>query len=541
MNPPARTAAALLAALLACDGDGATPAPRGAPLYTCDACEGSSARLPDGRGGTACVPVGASLDPTPDDPRPLVGELPAPVRYVAAGAPDTGDGTRDRPFPTLARALASGPSGTIVLGAGRHSLDAPVAASGALVVVGAGVAQTTIVARTAAFSAGAGASLSVARLSFEGASIAVSAASGGRVALRDVAAHRGATALSLSGRGTTAVARGLTVDDATSHAVTIDDGAALALSDALIRRGGGYGVRARAGARARLTRLLVDGARGYGVAFAGAADGAGEACGGDAMALPGGRDCVRDLSVRAVEGVGLGVVGARDVGVWRAHVCGTRAGIEATGDGVYLAAGARVAFDEDAPNDPATAPGRATWVVANARAGVLVERTRPDALDAPETTVTLRGTVVSSNEGPGVVLQRGATARSIDHARLADNAGLALGLTPGTRVDAILCDQFTGTRPAVLPTTEGPYGVADGLSMRGASAARVDDNDFSGNGRFGVVFDDADALLTRNRGRDNLYGVGDYARGRVRIDDASAIAGRATPPTTRPPVVVSAM
>jgi hypothetical protein len=93
----------------------------------------------------------------------------------------------------------------------------------------------------------------------------------------------------------------------------------------------------------------------------------------------------------------------------------------------------------------------------------------------------------------------------------------------------------------MLLTPEGPYLVADGLSMSGASAGRVDANEMSRNGRFGAVFGDADAVLTSNRGADNLYGVGNYAPGRVRIDVPSAITGRMVAPVTRPPLVQGTM
>jgi len=540
-----RSLAAAVAATLACDGDAPPPpAPRGAPLYACTPCPDGAARVPDGRGDTACVAVGASPEPTPDDPRALLPELPAPIVYVAAGGPD-GDGSRARPFPSLARALVAQPTGTLVLLAGRHVLAAPVEARGPLALVGAGVAATTLVAPAGTASVRApspAAALTLARLTLDGGAPALEARDGARAALRDVRVAGAATALFVGGAATSVDAQGLTVTDARGDCIVVEGGASLSLRASLLRRCGGYGVRARAeapggeGGRVALSRALVDGARGYGVALTGDDAGDGAPC------AEGARGCLRELSVRDVAGVGVGVVGRRAAAVWRSLVCGARAeATGATGDGLYVAAGARVSIDDELPVEGAASLGRGSWIVANARAGVLVERTRPEAPEAPETVLALRGAVVSSNGGPGIVLQRGAAARAIDHARVEDNGGLGLGLTPGTRVDQILCDQFVATRPAVLQTEAGPFRVADGLSMGGASAGRVDDNVFSDNARFGVVFGDSDAVLTGNRGRDNLYGVGNYAAaGRVRIDAPSAIAGRLTAPAARPPIVTGA-
>jgi hypothetical protein len=537
--------------LLACDGASPpAPPPRDAPLYACEACDAASARVPDGRGGTACVSVGASLDPTPDDPRALLPSLPLPLRYVAVDAPADGDGTRARPFPSIARALAVAAEGTLVLLAGRHALVSSVVARAPLAIVGAGVSLTTVVATTgAAFAAtSSGATLTLARLTVTGGSAAVEASEGARVVLRDVVSREAAVAVAARGVGTVIVARGLTAERSSADGVVVEDGAALTLVASVVRQSAGYGVRSRAGmgegGRVRLTRVLIDGARGYGVGLAGAVtSGAANTCAtDDPEAIAGARDCLREVSVRGVVGVGVGVAGRRDLSLWRAHVCGTSAGVGVgTGDGIYVAVGARVGIDDESAAEGAAALGRGSWVVANARSGILVERTRPEVTDAAETVLTLRGAEVAYNGGPGVVLQRGAAARAINHARIDDNGGLGLGLTPGTRVDEILCDQFLGTRPAMLLTPEGPYLVADGLSMSGASAGRVDANEMSRNGRFGAVFGDADAVLTSNRGADNLYGVGNYAPGRVRIDVPSAITGRMVAPVTRPPLVQGTM
>ena len=147
-----------------------------------------------------------------------------------------------------------------------------------------------------------------------------------------------------------------------------------------------------------------------------------------------------------------------------------------------------------------------------------------------------RGALVASNGGPGIIVQRGATATEISYARVVDNAGLGLGLTEGTRVGEILCDQFVDTRPATLQTTAGPFRVGDGMSIYAASVDRVADNELSRNGRFGAVLGQASARLTNNRGADNLYGVGNYDPRVVSLDASNVITGRAASPAAVPPI-----
>ena len=208
-----------------------------------------------------------------------------------------------------------------------------------------------------------------------------------------------------------------------------------------------------------------------------------------------------------------------------------------SGYGVYAARGASLSLDGALPAGEASL-SRGSQVLGNARAGVVVET---GASSARDTTLALRGAFVASNDGPGIILQRGAAATEISYARVVDNAGLGLGLTEGTRVGEILCDQFTDTRPATLPTTVGPFAVGDGLSVYAASVTRADDNDLSRNGRFGALLGDATARLTGNRGADNLYGVGNYAPRSVSLDATNRVSGRATSPAVAPPITLGSM
>lgn len=548
----ARRAAALIvtAALCATCKDDAAP-PRETPrLYACPGCaRPDQAPVPDGAGGVRCIDVGASSEATPDDPRALLPSLPTPLRYVDASAAPGGDGTRERPFATLRDALATGTSGALVLRAGRYTLDAPLTLQGSVALVGAGTSTTFItpIASGAALAiTGSTTDATVARVTFAAppggapTAAAIEVRDGARAALRDVSVQR--PFVGLRAMGARVTARGVTIESSLDDCVRVDDGASAALTATRLRGCGRDGVRAAGdvdGGRLHLTSSLIDSAHGYGVALAGTggeASGFDDCAAADPWASRGARDCLRDVSVQRVEGVGVGVAGARTLSATRLQVSCTLAGPRAdvgSGYGLYATLGADVHLDDAPGFEGPSALGRGSQLIANARAGAVIERQPAGATPASrDTLLTSRGALVASNEGPGIVLQNGARGAEVSYAQVLDNAGLGLALTRGTSIAAVLCDQFISTRMTIIETTEGPLRVGDGLSIYAASAARVDDNVLSRNERFGAVLGDATARLSNNRGDDNLYGVGNYGPRAVTLDPSNRVVGRAPAPAT---------
>lgn len=522
------------------------------PLYVCPVCaDPREGPLPEGSDGHRCVAMGASEAPTPARLEDVVGALPGPARVVDASAPPGGDGSEARPFDTVEHALAAG-AATLSLRAGVHRVARTVVLPATAVIVGAGVTATTITAPPGVSvlrAAGADARVTLARITVlpDAATgvgeAAVDAREGAQLRVRDVVIRGAYVGLRAADTGTALDARGLTVASSTLDAAQVVDGARAAVSNAWLRASGRHGIRAGAdrtmtSGRVHLASSRVDGARGYGVALSGdAADGGfGDCAGGDPLSRGGARDCVLDVSVQGVTGIGVGVFGARDVDASRILVACTREDPAQAGSGygVYATRGAALSLDVALAAGPSSL-SRGSQVIANARAGVVVERDSGEPA-ARDTVLAMRGALVASNGGPGVIVQRGATATEISYARVVDNAGLGLGLTEGTRVGEILCDQFVDTRPATLQTTAGPYTVGDGMSIYAATVDRVAENDLSRNGRFGAVLGQAAARLTNNRGADNLYGVGNYDPRAVSLDATNVITGRAASPTAAPPI-----
>jgi hypothetical protein len=506
------------------------------------------AALPDGAGGLRCVVVGASLARTAadlPDPRALDPALPEPVRWVRAGAAP-GDGSRARPFATLAQALASLPpaGGTVALAAGRHAVTSPVAVRGAVAIVGAGATHAALAVTdgASAFTVRAGARLTLRDLSVEhpaadtraGSTGDVDAAAGGAVALRDVLFSRPQSAVVVAGAGTRLVADGVTVRLARGRGVAVLDGARATLRDALLRDGADVGVLAAPsvadgpGGSLQLADALVAANAAGGVSLAGRLDAmAGADCdAADLAAGAGDFDCLLRVAVTANGAAGVTVADRRIALVRRSYVAATRTGGGAAGDGLVVTRGAHLRLDDDlAALDPMTALGRGTQVLANARAGVLA--------DLAGTAFRANGALIGSNGGPGVVLQRGAHAPAFDACVVSDNAGAGLAVSTGASVAAILCDQFVYTRA-------GAVAAGDGLSVYGGSVDAARDNVLSNNARFGLVLSGASPFtlpaieLLRNRGADNGFGAGVYGAPRIVFDGPDRITGRSPAPASDP-------
>ncbi len=531
---------ALLAALAACDGD-APGAPPAAP-----SCAGDDrAPVPDENGGVRCIEVGASPAVAAGafaDADFAGAALAPPVAHVRAAAAPGGDGTAGRPFATLADALRSG-AATVLLARGTYALSEPVALDRPLALVGAGAGATVLRAPDAgpAFRA-RGAAVTVARLSVTGSATTsapvVDVADGATATLRHVRVDGGAGGARVSGAATQASFERVTVAGARAAGVSVEDGARARLVGVAVRDGAGLGVIAGAsGPGAASGRVLLreswvarNGAEG--VSLTGDASGAtGFATCDDALtAARGALDCVALTAVQANTGTGLYASGPRRV-IGRADlVSGTRArGGAPSGDGLFVGAGASVELDRGVVGDARM--GHGTWWVANARAGVLVSGAGASA--------RIQGAAVRDNAGPGVFVQAGATLDGLLYSAVERNGGVGLGAGEGASLGEILCDHFLATRPAELATTLGRVSLADGVSVHRAAVRAMTGCELSSNARFGLVLNAASGAFTRNRGQDNLYGLGNYAPAGAAVDDVAAIRGRAAPPAALPAFAVA--
>lgn len=487
------------------------PSPDEAPLRT-----GAS---PD---AFTCARLGASPDAVPD-----VASLPEPVRYVRSGIAPGGDGTLSRPFSSLSEALAATPTPrTLVFSAGDHPVAPSTTVSFDLTIVGAGAAATTLslVPDSAGLVLRAPARFSAAALTLRypgddaapERSVLLNAINTA-VILRDVVLDRGHDALRLSG-GTLSATR-LTVRRAVRYGVHLRDNAAATLDDVLIRDGAQQGLRAEA-AHVQITRALVTGNARHGVVLLGDADVAtGRASCFGASPTAGARDCIDQLVSHGNGVAGLYIEGRHVSDVRRASLSGTLLAAVSTGqagDGLVVGAGATVTVDADV-TDPAL-QGTGTLIVGNARAGVLAQ-----GLDA---SLTLRGALIAANGGGGVLLGSNATAPLIGECLFVANAFGGLVVTPGATASIVQCNGIAETRMGTLMTSSGSVTMADGMHLNGARGdTQFVENEVSASERFGLLVNAARGTLFRNRGDENLYGIGLYG-GSDLIGDLESIRGR---------------
>lgn len=526
-----------------------------APMFLAPTCPGTDEaplRQPDG--GHTCTRVGAP-DDTAAGAWPDVSSAAAPVVYVRPGG--DGDGSIDRPFGTLADALAATPrAATIALSRGAHTLAATVEITRSVAILGAGASVLEGPAGASAVRVrGEGEAIAV---SLTGLTVRAPAATGefgvvgvegaARCSLRNVIVEGGADGLRAE-RGATVCAEGVSVRAAGRRGVALLGGSVGFLRGVSVRDGAGVGVLSD---RSHLTleRALVASNGRDGVAMRGAWLGA--LCGSDAecvapspcpgfeltracapgVVATGPRTCRsenvladvaslrnRVTGVRAARSTPTAdevAAGQRDAVLsWpgpmvlgeRLVIAGTRA-VEGSpgGDGLYVGPGATVALDPTASSDAER--GLASEIVANERAGVLADGDRsvsdggvPDRLRQGARLV-LAGSRVASNGGPGVFVQARAFADRIAFTEVADNGALGLGVTSGGGVALMICDRFVSTRMGTITPEDPsvrPFVVGDGVSLAQGTGAgarlRVVDTEFSRNARFGVVLDGFDATL----------------------------------------------
>nr|MBK7065840.1 hypothetical protein [Deltaproteobacteria bacterium] len=183
-----------------------------------------------------------------------------------------------------------------------------------------------------------------------------------------------------------------------------------------------------------------------------------------------------------------------------------------------MGAGATVILDGDI-TDPAL-QGSGTLVAGNARVGVLAQ-----GLNA---SVTLRGALIAANAGGGVLLGANASAPLIGECLLVANAFGGIVVTPGASAGIVQCNGIAETRAGTLLTSSGSVTMADGVHLnRSRGDTQLVENEVSVSERFGLLVNAARGTLFRNRGDQNLYGIGLYGAADL-IGDLESIRGRET-------------
>lgn len=491
------------------------PSPDEAPLRT-----GAS---PD---AFTCVRLGASPDVIAADWPDATG-LPDPVRYVRSGVAPGGDGTPARPFSSLAEALSAAPTvRTLIFSRGDHPVAPSLALPAELTLVGAGATATSLTLSTdgAGLVVLAASRLSAASLTlrYPGDSPAPETAilldaTDAAITLRDVALDHGHDALRLTG-GTLSATR-LTVRRAARYGVHLRASARATLDDVILRDGAQQGLRVEA-SHVQITRALVTANARHGVVLLGDADlTGGRASCFDAAATAGARDCLDGLVSHGNGVAGLYVEGRHTVDVRRASLAGTRLAAvmdSQAGDGLVVSAGATVTLDGDITTPDRQ--GMGTLVAGNARVGVLAQ-----GLNA---SVTIRGALIAANAGGGVLLGANASAPMVGECLLVANAFGGLVITPGATAGIVQCNGIAETRTGTLLTSGGAVTMADGMHFNGPRGdTQFVENEVSSSARFGLLLNAGRGTLFRNRGDENLYGIGVYG-GADLIGNLDSIRGR---------------
>jgi hypothetical protein len=394
---------------------------------------------------------------------------------------------------------------------------------------GAGMNGTEItVSGDSAFQAmGAIANLSLAHLAVNVTDAStstarlVNATAGAHLTLRDIALDGGDVGVMIDAAFLDA--NGLSVRHANTRGISLAHASDATIDTALVRDGGRDGIVAETTSHLDLSHAYIASNAGNGVALIGSAP------------------TTHHLDRVSLQNNTITGLRAEDSGTLvqatLLYVSGTLA-MPGTpsGDGLYVGPGADVRLDPSATGTSVV--GTQSQFIGNARAGILVSG---DAAGTTPGSLTLSGALVASNLGPGIFVETHGVARDIAFSRIADNAGLGIGLTSAASLLQLRGSTIASTRMASLTSGGVPVSIGDGLSAAdGTASAMVSDNDFSDNARFAAVFSGASATLVRNTGDRNGFAVGTYG-GTVMVDMTNTIRGNASAPTIPPPIFHGAL
>jgi hypothetical protein len=324
-------------------------------------------------------------------------------------------------------------------------------------------------------------------------SVGVRIAGAGRVTLQDVAII--GVGVGIEAHGAAVRAQGLTVSGCVGDGVALEDGSSGIVSSFHIRGNGGIGLVARSSSLSAAEGMLVAN-QGGGVVLLGAS--------------PGDIDRIDRLVAMSNTIVGIGAVNPlatatpRTLEITLSSVSDTRTSSRAgSGYGAYFGAGIDAHLDRSISSDAHR--GHGSEFVLNWRAGMLVSGAR--------TTLDLHGARVSSNDGPGLMIQNGATASRVGFSEFVDDLGVGVIVTSGSRLAYFECDESSEIRQGAIVFTSRAATFGDGLLLAPGGPAPMS-SQLSGNllndsGRFGAYFVGASVSINAgNTATGNRAGPG---------------------------------
>lgn len=499
-----------------------------------------------------CVVVGATTSGGAAE-WAAVDALPSPRVFVSSRAAAGGDGSRERPFDSLAAGAAAlaATGGALVVARGQYPLAATLSLPPGTALIGAGASATTIAAphgRAAVeFISGRGEVRSLTVRFAEGPAVdddvGIAARSGVTLTLDDVRVELAATGVGAT--GATVTATRLTALRSAFAGVRLDGGSRGVFSRLWVHHGTGYGVRA-SGSVVHLSDSLItcNGITGLWVRGAPPAMSGAASCAGDLSVPSGDTMCWRrvafdenkpqgvDVAV-CREGEGGSCVGsAGRIAVEASLLSVRRTGQRGSGGGDGISVGPYTRLRLDADVSGAAARGLATLVADNKRAGLLVA--------GPEAVVTVHGARIANNFGPGVYLQAAARAEELNDTVVSGNIGLGVGATPSSSLGAVLRNQFLGTTVGAL-VPGGGVTFGDGLAISQRTGLTLMANEFNDNQRYAAFMTQVEtATITGNMGDRNRYGLAAYDS-RVDPRVGNSVGAREAAPAVSPPTVTDGM
>jgi hypothetical protein len=397
-------------------------------------------------GEAACAEIG---DPCGGDEWSTVISAPATAIYVSASAPISGaDGSRARPFGTIARGLqAAAPGAIVAVGKGRFAEAIEIGPG--VTVLGACAAETSIDGPPAMIAA---------------------TAHGAGARLMNISIHAAGSPISLREAGASLALEGVLVEGGSDAGWSVVGGASSTGTEVVIRGTSNAGLSAGAGARITAERLVIEHVRGAAVYAE-----------SSSTTVTIRAAAIREPTSDRRQGVGVAVASGAHVEIDGLLVAG------AMGRGLEVADGA-------------------TARIANAR----IEATRPDlgspvaygAIVSRGAKLDLSSSVLERNTARGVLVDRPGASATLTNVIVRDTPAISTSTIAPEDIGVTVANgAFLSMHRALL---SGNHGAAFMIGGAGAKAILEDvailDTEPSAMDRFGaaiVAAESSDLTVSR--------------------------------------------
>jgi hypothetical protein len=397
--------------------------------------------------------------------------------YVASACPaDVADGSRERPFATIADAVAHASDGATILVAEDSEYGEDLVISRSVHLLGAASTATPEEVTTTLRPKGGG--------------------------------------ITVQGGAQDVLIRGFEIDHAKGFGVRVTGGAQASLEGLMIQGTEddgdgqfGYGIVVDGGAAAKITGTTVQSAASVGVYV----DHAGAELHHVRVESVLGRGGIRVEDAQGVVAIHDSVVDTcKEVGILVSNstatlhgtnVLGTKVASSGLGDGIVVR---RRPDDKGQYPAAASADIQAAVVTSAGRVGIVFSEGATGSIS--QSTITSCG--ANSGWGAGVWLQSGAGGDDgvlVTQSTIRANSYIGLGVTNGARARIVQNTTIGETVASVIYSNDQYVSVGDGIGVFNGARATIESNGVGSNQRFGVILDNpaAGSTLQGNSIHDN--------------------------------------